>query len=117
MKEIKANNFWNNVDITLRKRRQTYRAMCQDTGITYSSINTQRTRESIPKVEQVYLMAQFLGVSMEYLLTGEVTSFNPPAKLQALVDVLVEDETKLDAVCTLLHVTTEEDGAYGKMAN
>lgn len=40
-------------------------------GVSYSTVQTWHVRHAIPSVETAYKVAQFLGVTVEYLITGE----------------------------------------------
>lgn len=46
-------------------------ALANATGIKQSAISTYCKGKGLPNVESLYLLAQQLNVSMEYLLTGE----------------------------------------------
>lgn len=103
MKDLRFIRFWKRVDDLLYIRRKSLTDLCNDCEIAYSAVNSQRTRGAIPKSEQLYDMAQYLGVPMEFLLTGE-SNQALPEKLRAVVDYLREHEDKLEAVFTMCDI-------------
>ncbi|MBQ0112106.1 MAG: helix-turn-helix domain-containing protein [Bacteroidales bacterium] len=46
----------------------------ENLGFTSSTISTWKTRNTIPRADDLYKIAQHINVSMEWLLTGEVKS-------------------------------------------
>ena len=104
MKTFENNEFWNRVDFLLKKQKRTLTDLCKECCINYNSVNGQRTRESLPKAEQIYAMSQYLGTSMEFLLTGVEPNFKLQEPLNSIVEFLKENEDFLDAVCTVCHI-------------
>ena len=45
--------------------------MCADLGINRSSINDWKKGRSVPKLDKMMAIADYFGVPLEYLLTGE----------------------------------------------
>lgn len=112
-----ARFFWINVQSCLKGR--TFKSVCSDAGLNYLSIANRKSGKtpSLPRLESAYAIAKELGVSVEYLLTGEDIRHQAyPPRIQAVVDILMKDETKLTAVCTLLQIPTEEAGISGTKA-
>ena len=70
MKTVDGAVFWMNVDAILSDRKTTLREFCASTGISYSTISTQRVRHSIPKLEQLLEMGEALNTSIEKLIYG-----------------------------------------------
>lgn len=102
MKEFENSTFWSRVDSSLKSRRRTLTDLCHDCDIGYRAVNGQRTRNNLPKVEQLYAMAQYLETSMEYLLTGIEPEFKLPERLRIIVDYLMEDESRIESALNLL---------------
>lgn len=63
-----AFEFWRNVDIA--REDMTMRDICKEGKLVYQRIADQRSENRLPKLEDAYVIATLLGVSMEYLLTG-----------------------------------------------
>lgn len=107
---ISAFDFWKRIDAYMIDNKITLRKLAAKTGISYSTINSQRTRQNLPKVDQLVTMAQALGLSLEYMLTGKGTlPFKPEAqavqndeRLQALVRAALRDDTLLGALSALV---------------
>ena len=70
MKTVDGAVFWMNVDAILSDRKTTLREFCASTGISYSTISTQRVRHSIPKLEQLLEMGKALNTPIEKLIYG-----------------------------------------------
>ena len=65
---FEGRDFWNNIDRMLSERNCTLTDMCNKSGIAYNTVNGQRVRQSIPKLEQLLAMSQFLGTSIESII-------------------------------------------------
>lgn len=101
MKDRIAREFWNRVDSKLNGA--TLKDLCDKAGLNYNSIRNRKSGDvySLPRMESGYQIAKALGVSLEYLLTGETDrSYN--ARIRAIADALESDPEKLDAVEVLL---------------
>lgn len=68
-----ARIFWNNVQANLNGK--TFKSVCEEAGLNYLSVANRKSGKtpSLPRLESAYLLAKTLGVSIEYLLTGEKT--------------------------------------------
>ena len=69
-----ALKFVQNIKIYCEARGVKPTVACRESGVGTSFINNLEVRGSIPSVEKVQLLAQYLGVSTSELL-GETTSF------------------------------------------
>ena len=98
-----ARNFWNRVDALLKDK--TMKSFCQEIGINYNSVRNCKSGAAyvLPRLETGYLIAQGVGSSLEYLLTGSDTRpeskgdrlyaallEQAPAVLQGLIDTYIE---------------------------
>ena len=95
-----ASAFWERVDSLLRQRRINIGEMCLRTNISYNTLITQRTRKSIPKIEQLCDMAKALNTSLDYLVTGEEYQDPLFAKLQ--------NDEELKATCSKISLCSNE---------
>jgi len=101
MKDELARAFWRRVDLSLDGA--TLKDVCEKAGLNYTSVRNRRSGAvySLPRLENGYQLAHNLGVSLEYLLTGQKTiPYN--ARIKAIADSLVTDPDRLDAVEILL---------------
>lgn len=60
----------------LNKQNKTQKQMSEFTGIPTSTISAWNKNGTNPSADSIYSIAQFLNVSLEYLLTGEEKSIN-----------------------------------------
>ena len=65
----------------------------EDLGFSISTVSSWKQHNTIPKTEALYKIAQKIGVSMEYLLTGKDEKELSPDKIELLknYDLLTED--------------------------
>lgn len=66
-------NFGYRVERLLKDQNLTSNDLCDAVGIIRQSYYDWRRRDSIPNCYTAYKVAKFLGVSVEYLLTGDTT--------------------------------------------
>lgn len=98
-----AYQFWASIDSLLKMLGITNKEMAQKGHLDYNTVKSWRAKLRIPGSADLWTISKVLGVSMEYLLTGE--SSQEPAlspRIQAVVSCLEDDEDKLCAVETLL---------------
>ncbi len=60
----------------LAKQNKTQKQMSEFTGIPTSTISAWNKNGTNPSADSIYSIAQFLNVSLEYLLTGEEKGIN-----------------------------------------
>lgn len=81
MNEEAGRAFWNRVDGQLDNLNENLTTLCEKTKTSYKNVSMQRTRHTIPKIEQLLSFADFLNTSVEYLVTGmakdKPVSFTP----------------------------------------
>lgn len=90
--------FWNRID---NIRTEDLQVIAQKAEIKYRAILAWRTNQSIPKAKELYGMAKALGVSMEYLLTGEAEpSYTPRTpQVKAIFDgIMSASQAELDII-------------------
>ena len=94
---------WKNVDKCREQIGLTLNDICLRTGIKIDKIKNWRSRLTIPQADELFLVAEALDVSMEYLLTGQTTKVQIySARVKAVADELQKDQDKLGAVEVLL---------------
>lgn len=104
-----AYRFWDNLD-KARNDKITLKDLCNKLGIAYQRIADQRTDCRFPKLEDAYALANELGVSLEFLLTGKAqVLFSPEAKavneseeLKALVRAVMRDPQLLQVISAVV---------------
>ena len=98
-----ASSFWVRVDSLLRQRNINIGEMCLRTNISYNTLITQRTRKSIPKIEQLCDMAKALNTSLDYLVTGQEYQDELFAELQK--DKELKDTCSKISLCSNEHLS------------
>ena len=68
------NSFWDNVAVELEYLGMTNKALAEKVGITASNIGKGQKQGSSPSAETAVKIAKVLGVSVEYLVTGNYSS-------------------------------------------
>lgn len=103
MEDELARCFWSRVESQLSGK--SLRALCAEAGLNYHSIRNRKSGAvySLPRIETGYQIAQALGVSLEFLITGKDTRpqsigdrlyqallEQAPAVLQGLIETYIE---------------------------
>ncbi len=63
--------FTERIDELLKKNMLKRQAMCEDLGITLTSVTDWKRRGTIPGADVCTKIADYLGTSVEWLVTGE----------------------------------------------
>jgi transcriptional regulator with XRE-family HTH domain len=98
--------FWENVEYIREYKNMTRKELSLKADFSLTSISTGIARQSMPAVDVAVRIAQALGVTVEYLVTGkdpQETSLSPESrKLISLFSALSKPEK--DAFLSLLEV-------------
>lgn len=70
---MNAIDFWKRVNKRIKELNITQESLCSDLGINLGTFKQQITHARFPSVDSAFKIAQALGVSVEYLVTGEET--------------------------------------------
>lgn len=109
--KLDGTSFWDRIDQLLAMTKSNLTDMCTHLKLSYGSVNTQRTRHSIPKIEQLLDMSRYFGVSVESLLgvqqqdrtmNREAQAVNTDPDLQALVRAIQRDRSLLRAISAVV---------------
>jgi len=102
-KQKHEGTFWGRVDQIMASQHFTFTTLANDLGIGYRRIIMQRHRSNLPSLTDALLIARVLGVSVEYLVTGEhpdkdsnVIPFRKFADIET--DLLAIDKTCPDQI-------------------
>jgi hypothetical protein len=106
---IHKREFWIRFDDLIKKSERKLIDVCAESGIPYDTLITQRTRKSIPKVEQLIDMAVALGVSLDRLVIGKEFKEDPIAKS------INEDQTLKILFSRIIDCTPVQRKAIGVM--
>ena len=82
--------FWNNVKTQMRKNKLSQRETAEGCGINWNTFRGWIHKGILPVVTDAYFIAQFLGVDLEYLVTGKET------KTMQKIDKIRTDLQKID---------------------
>ena len=99
------NTFLKTVTEELRRRGQPRTWLAYQSGITVSTINTWYHKDTWPRVDDAYKIAQGLGVSVDYLVSGnrEAARGALSPHIQVIVDLLeMMDNTTVQVIRDLL---------------
>ena len=91
--------FWERVD---NLNNGKLNVLCQRAGLDYNKVKHNRSDVRLMNCIETNAIAQALGTTMEYLLTGESSSVSYSPRVKAVADVLQNDDDKLGAVEVLL---------------
>ena len=100
----------------LSKQRYKDKDLCDYVGISQSTFSTWKSKDRQPKPDQLPLIAEFLGVTLDYLMTGQKEPARPSSTSSAtkLTDRDKKDIAK-DVNSIMEKLTSGEDGpaSYG----
>ena len=71
MQEFTVSQFWNRVDSA---RKGTLEDMSNKTGISEGTLRNLRCRKMFPNLTDTVLIADYLGVTLDWLVLGKVSS-------------------------------------------
>lgn len=75
MKTIDARLFWDRFDELRNTLKLTLTQVCEkEPGLVYRTLTQQRTRNILPNVETLVLLAGVLETSIDYLISGKETT-------------------------------------------
>lgn len=84
---MEAKEFWARVKTLLKEKKITQKQLSLDIGCAERSVDIWIAKDNVPGVFEAYKIARILGVSVEYLVTGEGPVFTiDTAKLSRFID-------------------------------
>ena len=72
MKDLE-NKFWPNVKSQMRKNKISQKETAEGAGINWNTFRGWIHKDILPVVTDAYFIARFLGVDLDYLITGKET--------------------------------------------
>lgn len=88
--------FWDNIKTLIKRSNTTQRGLALKCGFSSRSIETWIASNQLPDVFQAYTIAQNLGVSLEFLITGEKP--DSTSELQNVKNLMLEALEKLNNI-------------------
>ncbi len=64
-------NFWNRTKVEIDRQNTTFRWLAEQLDIGESTVSTWRKTNVLPRADHAVMIGRLLGVSVEYLVTGE----------------------------------------------
>ncbi|MFP3040575.1 helix-turn-helix domain containing protein [Treponema primitia] len=101
---MNAEFFWKIVKREVDRQQTSFEWLYRKTGIPKGTFSSWKTRNIIPRADEAYLIAEALGVSVEYLLNGrDGTGHSSNPSLEEIVKTIIPlDQVDLDAVNALV---------------
>ena len=84
---MNATDFWKRINKRIKELNITQETLCSDLQLNLGTFKQQITHSRFPTVDTAYKIAQALGVSVEYLVTGRET--NPAAETLEKIKALL----------------------------
>jgi hypothetical protein len=90
-------DFYENVKKLVKERsRLTLRDFIESLDINYETYNSTRRYHNLPRADESVKIAQALGVSVEYLVTGEKPDNTAPAEqIRSLARQILDETDKI----------------------
>lgn len=76
--------FWKNVDKVLGQQKLI--SIAEKAGVNYRTIKNQRSGVRLPSLDDAFKIAKVLGVSLEYLLTGNQIDAKYPPRIERIIE-------------------------------
>jgi transcriptional regulator with XRE-family HTH domain len=93
---MEAKDFWNNVEITRKSKKMTQKYLADLIGVPFRTFQGWLSKDIFPEVLYAYRISQALGVSVEYLVTGEKSdNAGPVKKIQSLARQILDETDKI----------------------
>ena len=86
--------FWDRVD-DLKGRDDTLFKLAQVMGVKTQTLKNMRSECRLPKPTSIKCLADYLGVSTDYLITGEEKSAEPESPDYAYITKMIKDDPTL----------------------
>lgn len=65
-----AETFWKNVSQVMKSKKISQEKMCEDIGISIWTLRSSISKQILPRVDVAKTIADYLGTSVDFLLTG-----------------------------------------------
>lgn len=87
-------NFWTRVKTEIKKQNTTQEWIAKKIGVRQDVFSRWIQRDTLPKIDKAYSIAQLLEVSLQYLLTGQSSAADLPHRYADIVEDLefLDDE-------------------------
>ncbi len=86
---MNAEQFWNNVKPLIKQQNKTQESLASELNIPFGTFQGWITYKRLPDVVSAYKIAQALGTTVEYLVTGHDEQNNKYDRLkQAVLDAV-----------------------------
>ncbi len=95
-------DFWARLDNLIEFKNLTRKEVAAQANFSYSSFTNGRKRESVPAADVALRIAKVLGVSVEYLLEGELPKIKSDKDLLELVKIYRKLSTRDKSVLLTL---------------
>lgn len=111
-------DFVDRIDELLRKKNLKRIAMCDDLGITHSAVTDWKRRGTIPAGDVCVRIAGYLGVDVEWLITGKEREKRPaPQERNELVENFSSlTQEQQEHILISIGVFQAQNGGRGKKA-
>jgi len=90
---MNADFFWKMVKKEVERQKTSFEWLYIKTNIPKGTFSSWKSRNTIPRADEAYLIAQALNVSVEYLVTGKDNINNPS---NPVLNEIIEKAALLD---------------------
>ena len=72
--ELNFDDFWERLKNLCKEKDITQISLCEKLGIELQSFRNRKITKYFPPLQELYKIAKFFGVSIDFLVTGELSS-------------------------------------------
>ena len=87
--EISGIDFVKRIDMLLKEKNKTRKELCESLSILQGTMATWKTKDIMPPIHTIYLIAKELNVSIDWLVTGRNYSEQDSGKKDNYVKSLI----------------------------
>jgi len=81
--------FYERVKSLVKSKKTTIEYVVGEAGLSLASYNAYRRHENLPRADEALKIAQVLGTTVEYLLTGEISELSASEKTLEDIQVIL----------------------------
>lgn len=101
--------FWDRIKTILTEKNLTESELSKRAGVTQASVNGWKTKGAIPRADIAYKVADFLGTTVEYLVTGSKPESMTIQENKALLQLQSLTDVNQNAVFTLIDALYKQE--------
>jgi transcriptional regulator with XRE-family HTH domain len=106
MSQLNSYAIWKRLSDLAKNTHKSLKNASKATGVSEGAISG--WKKSFPTVDNLTFLAEYYGVSLDFLVYGEIKAYHPPERIADIVsDLLILDDSQLDMIRASAHIAAE----------